>query len=114
MSAVQTCMQKLNLRGCMRVRVRVCVCGNLLIKVRFGDGKEAAVTVSTHTEDKRLASEHGQMTHQLARVSHKQTRVLISVNHPLVYVQRARDHKLHAHLLKYVKCCRPDYSTSTL
>lgn len=88
-------MQKLNHRVC------VCVCGYLLIKVRFGDRQEAAITVRTHAEDERLSSEHGQVTHQLTRVSHKQTRVLISVDHPLIYVQRARDHKLHAHILQY-------------
>lgn len=45
----------------------------LLIKMGFGNGEEGAVTVSTHTEDKRFPREHRQLTHQLSGVSHKQT-----------------------------------------
>lgn len=59
----------------------------VLIKMGFGNGEEGTVTLSVHTEDERFPCEHGQLTHQLSRVSHKQTRFLLTVDHPLVHVQ---------------------------
>ncbi len=73
---------------------------NLLIEVRFRDGQEASVPMCPYGEDKWLTRQYGQLTHQLSWVSHEQTRVHLSVNHPLVNMKRARDHKLHTYILR--------------
>lgn len=68
--------------------------------MRFGDGQEAAVSLSSDGEDEGLSGQDGQLTHQLAGVRHKQSRLFFTVDHPLINVKEARDDELDAHLLK--------------
>lgn len=72
-----------------------------LVEVCFGDGQEAAVSLGPHGEDEGLSGQHGQLAHQLPGVRHKQARLLLAVDHALVDVEQARDHKLDAHLLRH-------------
>lgn len=68
--------------------------------MRFGDRQEAAVPMCSYGKNQGLSRQHGQLTDKLSRVSHEQTRLLLSIDHPLVHMQRARDDKLHTHFLK--------------
>lgn len=68
--------------------------------MRFGDGQEAAVSLGSNGEDERLSSQDGQLTNQLAGMCHKQPRLFFAVDHPLVNVEQAGNHKQDAHLLK--------------
>ncbi|TNN44496.1 hypothetical protein EYF80_045318 [Liparis tanakae] len=69
-------------------------------EVGLGYGEEGAVSVSSHSEDKGLPREDGQVTHHLPLVGDEQQRVLLAVDHPLVDVERPGDHKLNAHVLE--------------
>lgn len=68
----------------------------------FGDGEEAAVSLGSDSEYERLSSQDGELTDQLPGVRHKQPRLFFTVDHPLVNVEEARDHKLDANLLQQV------------
>lgn len=67
----------------------------------FGNGKEDAVSLSSNSEDEGLSGQDRKLTDELSRVRHKETRLFFAVNHPLVNMEEARDHKLDAHLLKH-------------
>lgn len=67
--------------------------------MRFGNGQEAAVSLGSDGEYERLPGEDGEVTDELARVCHKQSRLFFAVNHPLVNVEETRNHKLDAHFL---------------
>lgn len=71
-----------------------------LVEVGLGNGEEAAVSVGSDSEDEGLAGQNSQLAHQLPGVGHEQTCVLLTVDHPLVHMQQAQDHKLHTHLLQ--------------
>lgn len=66
----------------------------------FGNGKEAAVSLGSNSEYEGLSGQDGKLTDELSGVRHKQPRLFFTVNHPLVNVEEARNHKLDAHLLK--------------
>lgn len=80
--------------------VHICL-RDLLIKVSFGNGEEAAVPLGSDSEYEGLSSQDGKLTDKLSGVCHKQACLLFTVNHPLVNVEEARNHKLDAHLLKH-------------
>lgn len=80
------------------VYVRPC---DWLIEVGFGNGEEAAVSLGSNSEYQGLPSQDGQLTDKFSRMRHKQTRLFFTVNHPLVNVEEARNHKQDAHLLKH-------------
>lgn len=65
----------------------------------LGDGQEAAVPLGLDGEDEGLPGQDSQLANQLAGTCHKQPRLLLTVNPPLVDVQQTRDHKQDAHLL---------------
>lgn len=67
----------------------------------FGNGEEAAVAQGSNSEYEGLSGQNGKLTDQLSGVRHKQTRLFFAVDHPLVNVEEAGDHKLDAHLLKH-------------
>ena len=66
----------------------------------FGDGEEAAVSLGSNGEYERLSGQDGELTDELTGVRHKQSRLFFAVDHPLVDVEEARNHKLDAHFLK--------------
>lgn len=70
-----------------------------LVEVGLGDLEEGAVAHGLDGEDERLAGEHGQLAHHLPGLRHEQTDCLLLVNHPLVGVQAARQHKVQTHVL---------------
>lgn len=70
-----------------------------LIEIRFGDPEEGAVAKCTDSEDERLSGQHGQLTHHLTRLRHEQANVLLLVDHALIHVQAARQHKMKTHIL---------------
>lgn len=74
--------------------------GDWLVEVGFGDGEEAAVSLGSDSEYERLSGQDGELTDQLPRVRHKQPRLFFTVNHPLVNMEEARNHKLDANLLQ--------------
>lgn len=78
----------------------MCPC-DWLIKVGFGNGEEAAVSLGSNSEYEGLSSKDSKLTDKLSGVRHKQTCFFFSVNHPLVNVEEARNHKLNANLLKH-------------
>ena len=65
----------------------------------LGYGEEGAVSVSSDSEDERLAGQNSQVTHHLTRSGDKQQGVLLAVNHTLVNMEQTWDDKLHAHIL---------------
>lgn len=66
----------------------------------FGDGEEAAVSLGSDSENQGLSGQDSKLTDEFSRVSHEQSRLFFSVNHPLVDMEESRNHKLDAHLLK--------------
>lgn len=82
--------------------VHVCPC-DWLIEVGFGNGEEAAVSLGTDSEYEGLSGKDSELTDKLSGVRQKQTCLFFSVNHPLVNVEEAGNHKLDAHLLKHQK-----------
>lgn len=95
--AEQTLNWSRDLEGGFGSSARLC---DRLVKVGFGDGQEAAVSLGSDGEYEGLSGEDGQLAHQLARVRHEEPRLLFTVDHPLINVEEARDDKLDAHLLK--------------
>ena len=80
----------------------VCICQcDWLIEVGFGNGEEAAVSLGPDSEYEGLPGQDSKLTDKLARVCHKQACLLLTVNHPLVNMEEARNHKLDAYLLKH-------------
>ena len=74
---------------------------DLLIKVGFWNGEEAAVSLGSHSEYERFSSQDSKLTNELSRMCHKKTSLFFAVNHPLVNMKKAWNHKLDAHLLKH-------------
>lgn len=72
---------------------------HLLIEVGFGDPEEGAVSLGPECEDEGFPGEHRQLPHQLPWLCHKQAHLLRLVNHALVHVQAAPEHKVQAHIL---------------
>lgn len=71
----------------------------VLIEVALGDPQERAVALGSQREDEGLPREHRQLPHQLAGLGHEQAHVLGLVDHALVDVQAAPEHKVQAHIL---------------
>lgn len=70
-----------------------------LIEIRLGDLEEGAVTVGFDGEDEGLSGEHSELSHHLARLRQEQADVLGLVDHALVDVEAAPEHKVEAHVL---------------
>lgn len=66
----------------------------------FGNGQEAAVSLGSNSEYEGFSSQDSKLTDKLSGVRQKQTCLFFAVNHPLVNMEEARNHKLDAHLLK--------------
>lgn len=73
---------------------------NSLIKMRLGDGEEAAVSVGLDGEDQWLPSEDSELAHELPGVGDEEAGVLLRVNLPLVHVEHPRDHKANIDILE--------------
>lgn len=71
-----------------------------LVEVGFGNGEEAAVSLGSNRKYERLSSQHSELTHKLSRMRHKQTSFFFTINHPLINMKEAGDHKLDAHFLE--------------
>ncbi|EPQ06933.1 hypothetical protein D623_10016165 [Myotis brandtii] len=72
----------------------------VLIEVALGDPQESAVPLGSQREDEGLPGEHSQLPNQLARLCYEQAHVLSLVDHALVDVQAAPEHKVQAHILR--------------
>lgn len=71
----------------------------ILIEVGLRDPQEGAISLGSQCEDEGLACEHCQLPHQLPRLCHEQTHILCLVDHALVDMQAAPQHKVQAHIL---------------
>lgn len=71
----------------------------VLIEIRLGDPQEGAVALGSQCKDKGFTSEHSQLPHQFPRLCDEQAHVLSLVDHALVDVQAAPEHKMQAHIL---------------
>lgn len=66
----------------------------------FGNGEKAAVSLGSNCKYERLSSQDGELTNQLSRMRHKQTCIFLTVNHSLINMEQAGNHKLNAHFLE--------------